>query len=250
MRWRITPFNSRFRAIASLLVRRGGLRIAGAIRSSSVARARAAPRPRRCALAPERCIGGRPCWPPTTDHSARCQRRLSGLRWFLFGTLRINGGASGAVRHEDAGVFCWPALAGECDDVAHASPSVRNGVDGKAGESGARLGAISCDRLGEFVDRRQMSCIGFSVLVDGGKNRIGTNGRCYRNGRRRGGDGRCRHGGLSKKAAAWGNRRRVCGWRAMHAISLGLVDYRPSWFGLEPGRKFAASPRLDFLLHR
>src|SRR5258708_37327066 len=30
---------------------------------------------------------------------------------------------------------------------------------------------------------------------------------------------------------------RVCGWRAMHAISLGHLDSRPSWLGLEPGRK-------------
>jgi hypothetical protein len=32
---------------------------------------------------------------------------------------------------------------------------------------------------------------------------------------------------------------RVCVWRAKHAISLGHVDYRPSWLGLEPGRKLA-----------
>jgi hypothetical protein len=31
--------------------------------------------------------------------------------------------------------------------------------------------------------------------------------------------------------------RRVYGWRAMHAVSLGHLDSCPWWLGLEPGRK-------------
>jgi len=40
--------------------------------------------------------------------------------------------------------------------------------------------------------------------------------------------------------------RRVCGWRAKHAISSGHLDLRPSWLGLEPGRKFTLPLGLQF----
>jgi hypothetical protein len=43
--------------------------------------------------------------------------------------------------------------------------------------------------------------------------------------------------------------RRVCGWRVIHAISLGHLVSTPLWFGLEPGRKLQPSPRLAFLVH-
>jgi hypothetical protein len=41
--------------------------------------------------------------------------------------------------------------------------------------------------------------------------------------------------------------RRVCGWRAKHAVSPG--HWRaPLWLGLEPGRKLRASPRLAIMV--
>jgi hypothetical protein len=39
---------------------------------------------------------------------------------------------------------------------------------------------------------------------------------------------------------------RVYGWRAKHAVSLGHLDSRPFWLGLEPGRKFTLPLGLLF----
>jgi hypothetical protein len=39
---------------------------------------------------------------------------------------------------------------------------------------------------------------------------------------------------------------RVYGWRAMHAVSLGHLDSRPLWLGLEPGRKVRSFPSARF----
>src|SRR5450755_697370 len=41
---------------------------------------------------------------------------------------------------------------------------------------------------------------------------------------------------------------RSSSWRAKHAFSLGHLDLTPSWFGLEPGRKFTAYPRLALVI--
>jgi len=40
---------------------------------------------------------------------------------------------------------------------------------------------------------------------------------------------------------------RVCGWRVIHATSLGHMVLTPLWFGLEPGRKKIRLP-LGLLL--
>src|SRR5450631_2036459 len=39
---------------------------------------------------------------------------------------------------------------------------------------------------------------------------------------------------------------RCRGWRDIHAVSLGHLDWRPSWLGLEPGRKTEPFPSACF----
>src|SRR5882724_11757200 len=106
--------------------------------------------------------------------------------------------------------------------------------------------AVSALVAGPQLERGQVGDVGLPVLVDQvehGIDRIG--GAVWP------GDG---HGSYGERADT-GNAgagcdgqettarridRRVCGWRAKHAISLGHLDSRPVWSGLGPTRELAS----------
>jgi hypothetical protein len=87
------------------------------------------------------------------------------------------------------------------------------------------------------------------VLFDRRKDRIRSGGLAGRGDRQRDNAGCCCEDAPARPVDGW-DFGRVCGWRAMHAVSLSHKIEPSSWLGLEPGRKLIPSPRLAFMISR